>query len=218
MKVEYRVTEDDYAEAMQFHEWRRAGRPSAITTAIILIPLILVILAVWRLPPDAAYIITIYVVTVSPAVVAAVRVYIGVLNGARRMCRQCKAIEEPMTVELSDEGLRLGSALGEAITLWRMIFQWRQNDQFLLIYNVPRVFDVVPKSVAQQRFGIPLLLQRLAKRVGQGGKVDVPVCQTRRCEHSDQQRALAAARELFVCASKMLKVMFDALSTEVAPA
>jgi hypothetical protein len=67
---------------------------------------------------------------VAPVVWAAVRVYIGVANSARRVYRQHKAIQGPMTVELG----------GEAILPWPTIFRWRQNDQ------LPRRFYLVPKS------------------------------------------------------------------------
>jgi hypothetical protein len=67
---------------------------------------------------------------------------------------------------LSEDGLLINSVEGEMTLLWRMIFQWRQNDQFVLIYKMPVLFYVVPKSLAQQGFDIPLLVQRLAERVG----------------------------------------------------
>jgi hypothetical protein len=161
MKVEYRITEDDYAKAMQLHEWRRVLRwPSAIARATILI---LLILGAWWLPPDAAQIAAVCVVAL--AIAPAVRVYL-VTHHARRMYRQYKGIQEPMTVELSDDGLRVGSVDGEAILPWRKILQWRQNDQFVLIYKMPMLFYLLPKSLARQGFDIRLLVQRLAERVG----------------------------------------------------
>ncbi len=161
MKVEFRITEDDYAKAMQLHEWRRMLRwPLAIARAIVLI---LLIFAGWW-QPGAAPIIAVCVVVLS--ILPAVLLYIVVPYSARRMYRQYKGIQEPMTVELSDDGLRLGSVDGEAILRWGMIFRWRQNDQFVLIYKMPMLFYLVPKSVAQHGFDIPLLVQRLAERVG----------------------------------------------------
>jgi hypothetical protein len=101
MKVEYRITEGDYAKAMQFDTWRRVLRwPSAII-------LILLILAAWRLNMVA--------LAVGLAVLITMLVYFGVPNGARRMYRRYKAIQEPMTVELADEGLRIGWGGGEVI-------------------------------------------------------------------------------------------------------
>jgi hypothetical protein len=47
---------------------------------------------------------------------------------------------------------------GEAILLWRMIFQWRQNNQFVLIYAMPTLLYLGPKSVAQQGFDVPFLV------------------------------------------------------------
>jgi hypothetical protein len=96
----------------------------------------------------------------------ALQMYILVPYSARRMYRQYKAIQEPLTYELSEDGLLISSVEGEMTLLWRMILRWRQNDQFVLIYKMPVLFYVVPKSLAQQGFDIPLLVQRLAERVG----------------------------------------------------
>jgi hypothetical protein len=61
-------------------------------------------------------------------------------------------------------GLPLGCVVGEGSLPWRMILQWGRNDQFVLAYNMPRMFYLVPKSVVQQGFDIPVLLQGLAER------------------------------------------------------
>jgi hypothetical protein len=92
--------------------------------------------------------------------------YTGVPYIARRTYRRYKAIQEPMTIELADEVLRLSSLVGEANLPWRMIVQWRQNNRFVLVYTMPRLFYLVPKSLAQQGFDIQALVQRLAERVG----------------------------------------------------
>jgi hypothetical protein len=43
---------------------------------------------------------------------------------------------------------------------------WRQNNQFILVYRMPILFHIVPKSIAREGFDIPLLVQRLAEHVG----------------------------------------------------
>ena len=122
---------------------------------------------------DAAFILYVVALAVACAALGALRVYVLEPDRARQRYRQLKADQEPQTVELSDEGLRFGSELGEkSLSLpWQMISQWRQNDQFVFIYmmptyNMPKLHFQLPKSVAEQGFDIPLLVQRLAERVG----------------------------------------------------
>jgi hypothetical protein len=166
MRVEFRITEDDYANAVQFHQWRSALRwRSTMISATGLIVLILLILAVWW--EEAATLLIFLVVWLALLVVFLVTyMYTGVPYIARRTYRRYKAIQEPMTIELADEVLRLSSLVGEANLPWRMIVQWRQNNRFVLVYTMPRLFYLVPKSLAQQGFDIQALVQRLAERVG----------------------------------------------------
>jgi hypothetical protein len=85
---------------------------------------------------------------------------------ARRQYRQYKAIQELITAELTEAGINFSTENGGANLQWSKIFQWRQNDQFILIYPMPILFYVVPKSIAREGFDIPLLVQRLAEHVG----------------------------------------------------
>jgi hypothetical protein len=170
MKIEYRMTENDYVKAMQLHAWRQFTRMRVIAPRAII--MILVLGAWWwalqgRAVPDAAQFFALCLMLVLMlAVRPALRVYIVAPYSARRMYRQYKAIKEPVTIALSDDGLLFNSVEGEMILLWRMVLHWRQNDQFVLIYKMPLLFYPVPKSLAQQGFDIPLLVQRLTERVG----------------------------------------------------
>jgi hypothetical protein len=162
MKAEYRITEDDYAKAARLHMWWYliAQRSAIVTYAVIVI---LLGLAAWMFPAFAPFAAVIVVFVMSTVLLA---VYFSAPNRARRYYRQYKAIHEPMTVELSDDGLRFRSTDGEGIVRWRTIFKWRQNRRFVLIYPMPILYYIVPKSLEQQGFDIPLLVQRLTERVG----------------------------------------------------
>jgi len=167
MKAQYRITEDDYAKAARFHAWRGLiARPSArqlVNAIMAIIIVILLSLAVWTHPGVA---VVAAIVPVVLAILSAITLYFGVSNNASRNYRQYKAIQEPLTVELSDDGLRFSAADGESIVPWRMNFQWRQNNQFVLVYKMPTLFHLVPKSLVQPGFDVRLLVQRLAERVG----------------------------------------------------
>jgi hypothetical protein len=161
MKAEYRITEDDYAKAARLHMWCYLTQRSAIVTYAVMV--ILLGLAVWMFPMIAPF-AAVFVVVVMGTVPTTV--YVTAPNIARRHYRKYKAIHEPMAVELSDDGLRFSSTNGEGIVRWRTIFRWRQDRRFVLIYPMPALYYLVPKSLEQQGFDIPLLVQRLAERVG----------------------------------------------------
>ena len=69
-------------------------------------------------------------------------------------------------MELTETGVKFSNGDGEANLPWSKIFQWRQNDQFILIYGMPILYNVVPKSIEREGFDIPLLVRRLAEHVG----------------------------------------------------
>jgi hypothetical protein len=162
MKVELRITEDDYAKAAQFHEWPQVLRwPSAVI--LILLILAEIFAACW-LPPDAAHILR--VLAILWAVLAAVLMHVLVPYPPPPDVLAIQTYPGAKSLELADEGLRLGSVGDEAILPWRMIFQWRENNQFVLIYAMPRLLYPVPRSVAQQGFDISLLVRRLVEQVG----------------------------------------------------
>ena len=165
MKVQYRITEDDYASAARFHAWRRFITRSTTTqfgaAGSILVALLGI--GLWIGPVAALIFIIVVAVFVS--------LYIGGLltrtpSRARRHYRQYKAIQEPVAAELTENGVKFSNADGEAILSWSKVFQWRQNDQFILIYGMPILYYIVPKSIAREGFDIPLLVQRLAEHVG----------------------------------------------------
>jgi hypothetical protein len=167
MKAEYRITEDDYARGMQLHAWRQFIRKPAVMAARAITAILA--LGAWWTARDAAPMFALSLMILALMILAilpALWMYILVPYSARRMYRQYKAIQEPLAYELSEDGLLITSVEGEMTLLWRMILRWRQNDQFVLIYKMPLLFYVVPKSLAQQGFDIPLLVQRLAERVG----------------------------------------------------
>jgi hypothetical protein len=96
----------------------------------------------------------------------AVGLFVLTPSRARRHYRQYKAIQEPIAAELTETGVKFSNGDGEAIVPWSKVFQWRQNNQFILIYGMPVLYYIVPKSIGREGFDIPLLVQRLVEHVG----------------------------------------------------
>jgi hypothetical protein len=164
MKAQYRITEDDYANASRFHAWRRfIARPSTAQLAYGGILVALLGICMWALPAIAP----VFAVTgATLAIMIAFGLFVRIPSRARRLYRQYKSIQEPITAELTDAGIKFSAPDGESNLPWSKILRWRQNDQFILIYPMPILFYILPKSIAQEGFDVPLLVQRLAEHVG----------------------------------------------------
>ena len=161
MKVQYRITENDYANLARFHAWRRFVTRSAKPLVAVIVALLCV--GLW-IGPEVALIFVVVVAVY--AILFAVGLFLLTPSRARRHYRRYKAMQEPMAAELTETGVRFSNGDGEAILLWSKVFQWRQNDRFILIYRMPILFHIVPKSIAREGFDIPLLVRRLAEHVG----------------------------------------------------
>ena len=85
---------------------------------------------------------------------------------ARRHYRKYKAIQEEFGVELVDDGVRFTSPSAEGKITWDKVHKWRQNEKFILIYPMPRIFHMVPTSVATQGFDLSALTDGLQQHVG----------------------------------------------------
>ena len=91
-----------------------------------------------------------------------VRFLIGPLR-VKRLYRNYAGIKEPCTIKLESEGIRFISKNGEVLLDWAHILKWRHNDEFVLLYQAPHLYHLVPKRlgpIAEK------LLTSLAENVG----------------------------------------------------
>lgn len=158
MIAKFRISEDDYAAAMKtFARMTRAR---------------------WALLAGLAVLVVVGALLSGPAMWP---IALGGLGGgvgvilialvvapvmARRHYRKYKAMHSEFGAELLANGLRLSSPHGEGTIVWENILKWRQNDRFVLIYPMPRIFHILPKSVAEQGFDLQGLIAQLKQRVG----------------------------------------------------
>lgn len=164
MKVQYRITEDDYAAVARFHVWRHfIARPSTMRLVAGGVAVVVLGISVWEQPSLA----TPFLVAIAVfAILLAFSLLVRTPSRARRHYRQYKSIQEPITAELTDAGIHFSVPDGEANVPWSKVLQWRQNDQFVLIYPMPILYYIVPKSIQREGFEVPLLIQRLTDHVG----------------------------------------------------
>lgn len=85
---------------------------------------------------------------------------------ARRHYRKYKAIQEPINIKLKEDGIELSNSDGGGLVRWEKIFKWRQNEEYLLIYPMPRMYHIIPKSISKTGFELPALIQALQEKIG----------------------------------------------------
>lgn len=84
----------------------------------------------------------------------------------KRSYRKYKSIQNPITINLEDEGVRFTNADSNGIIKWENILKWRQNDSYILIYSMPRLYHVVPKTIEDSGFDLLSLIEKLRNNVG----------------------------------------------------
>jgi hypothetical protein len=85
---------------------------------------------------------------------------------AKRHYRAYAAIQESLTLELHDEGVRFSSPDGAGLISWEKMLKWRQSDDYLLIYLMPRLYYIILKSKVDKEFDLPALIMNLKHRLG----------------------------------------------------
>ena len=85
---------------------------------------------------------------------------------ARRHYWKYKAIHEPINIRLKEEGIELTTPDVGGLVRWETIFKWREDETFLLIYPMPRMYHIIPKSIGKSGFDVPDLIRTLQEKVG----------------------------------------------------
>ncbi|AGU49665.1 hypothetical protein VAPA_1c25670 [Variovorax paradoxus B4] len=159
MTAIFRISEDDYVDAMKLYA-RLPRLARWIITAIAVLLVLGTVFGTPQIQPSA-----LGGLIGGASVLLAMRLLVMPMT-ARRHYRKYKAIQEEFAVELLDDALRLRAPHGESRIVWANVLKWRQDDRFVLLYLMPRLFHALPKSVAAQGFDLPGLIERLNRHVG----------------------------------------------------
>ncbi|MCJ8510000.1 YcxB family protein [Rhizobium lemnae] len=71
--------------------------------------------------------------------------FFGASIFARKAYAAQKTLQHPMTVEWSEEGLRSTAQQGDWNIPWDDYLKWAEDDKVLLLYQGPRVFNMIPR-------------------------------------------------------------------------
>ncbi|AFT68791.1 hypothetical protein B5T_00506 [Alloalcanivorax dieselolei B5] len=158
MEANYTITEDDYVRATKLFT-RLTPKSMAVFGLVVAV---LVVLMLFGSPVVRG-------AAMGGLIGGGVMFLLGrfVINPllCRRHYRSYKAIQEPTTMTLMDDGIRFEAESGTAMVSWDKILKWRHNDRYILIYPMPRLYYIVPKA-AGPGFDPALLIKALSARVG----------------------------------------------------
>jgi hypothetical protein len=84
----------------------------------------------------------------------------------RRHYRRYKAAHDEQRVSLSDDGLQFATVDAAGRVPWAKILKWRFNADYVLVYPMPRLYYIIPTSLAEQGFDIEQLKAELTRHVG----------------------------------------------------
>lgn len=85
---------------------------------------------------------------------------------AKRHYKRYKAIHDEFTISQNDEGFHIESSNAKGFSPWSDIQKWRENNEYILIYPMPRLYHIVPKRLSQEGFDIDMLVNKLTENVG----------------------------------------------------
>ncbi len=86
---------------------------------------------------------------------------------ARRTYRKYESdITQEREIELSEDGIVLTTADTSNLVRWDKIKKWRHNNNYILVYVLPQVVHIIPKSLSQQGFDIDRLTEILNQKIG----------------------------------------------------
>ena len=71
-----------------------------------------------------------------------------------------------MQIALNEEGIEFSTADSNGMIRWEKFLKWRQNDNYLLVYLMPRMYYIIPKSIEASGFDLAALTSALETNLG----------------------------------------------------
>ncbi len=159
MKASYRISEDDYVNATKL--FSKLSPRALLVYVVVTATLIPIAIFGPRLLQAGAI-----GGLVGGGVVSIIMRFVVLPIWARRHYRKYKAIQEEFTFELLDEGIQITSPNANGLVKWDHILKWRHNNDYLLIYPMPRIYYLLPKRISANGFDVDELVRALPKRIG----------------------------------------------------
>lgn len=85
----------------------------------------------------------------------------------RRLFRAYPAARESAVVKVTDAGVRFRTDTSDSTLIWEHILKWREDDEFVLIYQNPQIYHILPKALQSSGLDVVGLVTHLRENVGQ---------------------------------------------------
>jgi hypothetical protein len=85
---------------------------------------------------------------------------------AKRSFRQYKALSEPVSMEVREDGLFFKRQHGEGVVPWDHIVKWRRNKALVLLYPTSNVFYIVPGHFFPSEGDFEAFKKLIQERIG----------------------------------------------------
>jgi hypothetical protein len=147
-RVAVTISAGDYANANKRHSFKYSLNPVPVAFYLVMLGLFLVALSrpyttTWiGLPND-------FFVGVFGGLLVLPFVFYFVLAPmiARRTYAKHKTLQQPFEMSWSNKGFRTSNANGDWTLPWSDFYGWDESDHVFLLYQSPRLFNIVPKRV-----------------------------------------------------------------------
>jgi hypothetical protein len=156
----YRLSEDEYVRANRLYS-RPSRRVWVYYSAGVAALALLAILAPWEIVRFAS------IFAIAGGVVGHLASrYVVAPWQTRRQYRSYPAAQEQLEAELDADGVRFRTDQADALVKWSHVIKWREDEEFVLIYQNPRLYHILPKSLARNGFDINELVAALKRNIG----------------------------------------------------
>ena len=154
METEYTISENEYVKANKL--FTKPSKKLLVVYCLLITALLLIALCftnyILRFAAIGAIIGGIIGNILSRYVFAPVQ--------TRKQYRVYQAAQESVIISAKPEGINFRNSSGESIIEWNKINKWRENNEFLLIYQAPQVYNIIPKRIGVVSQNIRELLQQ----------------------------------------------------------
>jgi hypothetical protein len=159
MRTTFRISEADYVAAMKLYG-RTTRRFNIVFWSVIAILHLVLFLTPGKI------MLTLLMMWFCGLVFFLAMQFVITPYIARRHYRNYKSMHEEFQIELLPEGVYLTGDDFSNKVLWNKMLKWRCDDSYILIFIMPRLFYMVPQSLAAQGFDTAALMDGLTKHVG----------------------------------------------------
>ncbi len=84
----------------------------------------------------------------------------------RRQYKKYNAIKEPFNISVEPNGLRYTGTDTNSLLKWHHLMKWRENDEFVLVYQNTKLYHLIPKRLSTAGIDIKEIKRKLVETIG----------------------------------------------------